>query len=187
MPGMNTPSSAVVIAVSASGRHAVRKQSAEAIELVAGHGVLGDAHAGATVQHLHAQRKDPAKPNLRQVHLIGRELLDDLARLGYPVSPGELGENVLTAGMELLSLPVGTRLRLGQDAVVSLTGKRDPCSRINEIRPGLMKLCFTPDAEGRRTGRIGVLGVVEAGGTVRPGETVTVELPAEPHRSLEYV
>lgn len=184
---MNTPSSAVVIAVSASTRHEVRKEPAEAIELIAGHGVLGDAHAGATVQHLHARRKDPAKPNLRQVHLIGRELLDDLARLGQPVSPGELGENVLTAGVELLALPVGTRLRLGQDAVVRLTGKRDPCSRINEIRPGLMKLCFGTDSEGRPTGRIGVLGVVEAGGSVRPGDAVAIELPAEPHRTLEYV
>ena len=184
---MNSPSTAVVIAVSASTRHDVRKQPVAEIELVAGHGVLGDAHAGATVQHLHAQRKDPAKPNLRQVHLIGRELLDDLARLAQSVSPGELGENVLTAGVELLSLPEGTRLRLGQDAVVRLTGKRDPCRRINEIRPGLMKLCFGIDSEGRRTGRIGVLGVVEEGGTIRPGDAVAVELPDEPHLALEYV
>ncbi len=187
MPAMMTPPNALVVSVNASGGHNVRKEPAAAIHLVENHGVAGDAHAGTSVQHLHARRKEPAKPNLRQVHLIGRELLDDLALFGHEVTAGDLGENILTAGMDLAALPAGTLLHVGPDAVVRVTGKRNPCSRINEVHPGLMKHCFTTDPEGRRTGRIGVLGVVVRSGTVRPDDPIVVEWPAEPHRALEYV
>lgn len=102
-----------VVAVHRSARHAFSKETASQVHLLEGLGVEGDAHAGTTVQHRSRVRFTPAQPNLRQVHLIHAELLDDLAASGHPVAPGELGENVTTRGIDLLGLPVGTRLQPG--------------------------------------------------------------------------
>ena len=177
-----------VVAVSAGTRHGIGKEAHDAVRLIAGHGVEGDVHAGEKVKHRSRVRKDPAQPNLRQVHLIHRELHEELAGEGFPeIAPGEMGENVTTSGVELLGLPTGTRLRLGEAAVVEVTGLRNPCAQLDEIAPGLMKAVLDRDADGELVRKSGVMGVVLEGGEVRPGDPIQVELPPEPHVRLESV
>ena len=165
-----------VLAVHASGIHTVSKNSLPSIALVAGLGVEGDAHSGATVKHLSRVRRDPVQPNLRQVHIIHAELLDELRDRGFDVEPGMMGENITTAGVELLSLPTGARLNLGDRAVVELTGLRDPCTQLDSLIPGLMKAVLDRDADGKSISKIGVMGIVVATGEVRPGDRIDVEV-----------
>lgn len=171
------PPGGTVVSVSRDDRHRFSKPRVAGIRLIEGFGVEGDAHAGATVQHRHLRAKDPTAPNLTQVHLIQAELFDELAEVGFTVGPGELGENVTTVGLDLLALPLGTRLHLGAGAVVELTGMRNPCSLINGLQKGLMKAVIHTDADGSVIRKAGVMGVVATGGTVVPGDTVRVELP----------
>jgi MOSC domain-containing protein YiiM len=126
-------------------------------------------------------------PNLRQVHLIHAELHDELRAAGFKLAPGEMGENVTTRGVDLLGLPTGARLRLGAAAVVEVTGLRNPCHQLNGLRPGLMAATLDRDAEGNLVRKAGIMGVVVAGGEIRPGDAIAVELPAAPHRKLEAV
>ena len=170
--GAMTP--ARVVSVSSDDEHRFTKPRRDAITLVAGLGVEGDAHFGATVQHLSRVRRDPTQPNLRQVHLIHRELFEEV---GAEVAPGELGENITTEGIDLLGLPRGTVLRLGTDAVVEVTGLRNPCLQIDRFEPGLLKQVVGTDADGHTIRKAGVMGVVLAGGAVKPGDTIAVELP----------
>ena len=176
----------VVIGVHLSPSHTFSKPSVERIRLIEGRGVEGDAHCGATVQHLSRMRRQPDLPNLRQVHLIHHELLDDLAGVGYEVRPGQLGENITTRGIDLLGLPVGARLRLG-DAVVAVTGLRNPCQQIDDFQPGLLKHVLRTEGDGTVTRLVGVMATVERGGEVRGGDRVEIELPAEPHLPLTPV
>ena len=178
---------AQVAAVHRDATHGFSKVTAAAIELVAGLGVAGDAHSGATVQHLSRVRADPAQPNLRQVHLMHQELFDRLATRGFTVAPGQLGENVTTAGVDLLGLPRGTLLHLGAEAVVEVTGLRNPCAQIENFQRGLLKELVGRDGNGGIVRRAGIMGVVHHGGTVRPGDTVTVVLPDGPHEALQRV
>jgi MOSC domain-containing protein YiiM len=173
-----------VLAVSRSRRHTMSKPNVEAIRLLAGLGVEGDAHLGETVKHRSRVRRDPTQPNLRQVHLIHAELHDELRVRGFDVSPGVMGENVTTRGIELLGLPAGTLLRLGGEAVVEVTGLRNPCVQLDRLQPGLMAANLGRDQHGELVRKAGVMGVVIAGGEVRPGDGVFVELPPEPHRPL---
>jgi MOSC domain-containing protein YiiM len=176
-----------VDAVSRGTSHGVGKENESAITLVAGLGVDGDVHAGEKVKHRSRVRKNPDEPNLRQVHLIHAELHEELGGQGFSIKPGEMGENVTTSGVELLTLPAGTRLRLGAEAVVEVKGLRNPCSQLDEIAPGLMKAVLDRDADGKLVHKAGVMGVVLEGGEVRPGDPIEVELPAEPHVRLEPV
>ena len=176
-----------VVSVSVSDAHAFSKPCVEAIELVAGVGVRGDAHAGGTGKHRSLVRKDPSAPNLRQVHLVHRELFDELAAKGFVVGPGDIGENVVTDGVDLLGLPVGTRLHLGDEAVVELTGLRNPCAQLDGFQPGLMAAVLERGEDGSLVRKSGVMSVVVAGGTVRPGDAIRLVLPAEPHRALAPV
>jgi MOSC domain-containing protein YiiM len=177
-----------VEAVSIGTSHGVDKENADAIRLIAGLGVEGDVHAGETVKHRSRVRKDPTQPNLRQVHLIHRELHEELIGEGFPeIAPGAMGENVTTSGIELLALPTGARLRLGSEAVVEVKGLRNPCAQLDEIAPGLMKATLDRDDDGGLVHKAGVMGVVLEGGEVRPGDPIQVELPSEPHVRLEPV
>ena len=176
-----------VEAVHTGAVHGIGKESAGAIRLVAGLGVDGDVHAGETVKHRSRVRKDPTQPNLRQIHLIHTELHEELADRGFDVRPGEMGENVTTSGVELLGLPRGARLRLGSDALIEVTGLRNPCDQLDEIAPGLMKAVLDRDADGQLVRKSGVMGVVLQDGEVRPGDPIEVELPAEPHVPLSPV
>ena len=179
--------SAAVTAVSRDGEHRFSKPVVPAITLLAGLGVEGDAHAGTTVQHRSRVAVDPTQPNLRQVHLIHEELFAELAEAGFAVKPGDLGENVTTAGLDLLALPRGTLLRLGADAVVEVTGLRNPCKQIDGFRTGLLKRVVGRDSAGAVVRKAGIMGVVVSGGRVAPGDPIAVELPAPPHLPLERV
>jgi MOSC domain-containing protein YiiM len=173
-----------VVSVAVSATHAFSKPPVDAIELVAGYGVRGDAHAGGTVRHRYLVRKDPTAPNLRQVHLVHRELFDELAAMGFSIAPGDIGENVLTAGVDLLRLPAGTRLRLGGAAVVELTGLRSPCRQLDDFQPGLMAAVLDRGPDGSLVRKSGVMSVVVVGGVVQPGDAIAIELPTGPHRAL---
>jgi MOSC domain-containing protein YiiM len=177
----------VVVAVCRAQEHQLGKARVERVRLVAGLGVDGDAHAGRTVQHRSRVRRDPTQPNLRQVHLIAAELHEELRSRGFAVAPGDMGENVTTRGIDLLALPGGTRLRLGGDAVVELTGLRNPCVQLDGFQHGLMAAVLDRDGDGNLVRRSGVMGVVVEGGEVRPGDAVAVDLPAMPHTALAPV
>lgn len=176
-----------VIAVSRSPRHRFSKTPALAIRLVAGFGVEGDAHAGPTVKHRSRVARDPAQPNLRQVHLIHAELFDELAARGFSVGPGDIGENLTTAGLDLLALAEGTHLRLGETALVEVTGLRNPCLQLDRFAPGLMQACLGRDAQGGLVRKAGVMGVVLTGGEVAPGDPIEVVPPSGPARPLRPV
>ncbi|MEU8774925.1 MOSC domain-containing protein [Streptomyces sp. NPDC048606] len=176
-----------VAAVSSNGVYSFTKPVRESITLLTGLGVEGDVHAGVTVRHRSRVAQDPTLPNLRQVHLIHRELFDEVAAAGFDVGPGGLGENVTTQGLDLLSLPTGALLGLGGEAVVEVTGLRNPCRQIDDFRGGLLKQVVGRDEEGRLVRRAGIMGVVRRGGTIRPGDAITVTLPPLPHVPLERV
>ncbi|MDJ0339359.1 MOSC domain-containing protein [Cryobacterium sp. PH31-O1] len=166
-----------VISVSRDDVHRFSKPVVSSIRLLAGIGVEGDCHAGATVQHLYEKKRNPLAPNLCQVHFLAAELFDALVPSGYLVAPGELGENLTTRGIDLMTLPLGTRLHVGAEAVVAITGMRSPCSLINGYRKGLMKQLIKTDATGTVQRRGGIMGVVVTGGVVNPGDRIRVELP----------
>ena len=182
-----TDSAARVVAVARDDEHRFSKPTRESIKLLAGIGVEGDAHAGATVQHLSRVRRDPTAPNLRQVHLVHSELFDDMARRGHTVPPGGLGENITTTGVDLLGLPRGTRLELGDEAVIEITGLRNPCVQINGLSDGLMKELVHVDDAGETVRLAGVMSIVLRGGVVRPGDGIRVIRPSGPHEPLQAV
>jgi MOSC domain-containing protein YiiM len=176
-----------VAAVSRSGSHTFSKPVVVSIRLIAGLGVDGDAHAGVTVKHRSRVKRDPSQPNLRQVHLVHAELHEELAVAGFTVRPGDIGENVTTRGLDLLGLPTGTRLRLGPDAVVEVTGLRNPCTQLDAFQDGLLAAVLGRAADGSVIRKAGVMAVVLADGEVRPGDPVEVDLPAGPYVPLAPV
>lgn len=174
-------------AVSTSATHTFIKLNVAEIQLLEGLGVAGDAHAGTTVKHRSRVERDPSQPNLRQVHLVHSELHDELRTQGYDVAPGAMGENITTEGVDLLALPTGTLLHLGDAAVVEITGLRNPCMQLEQLGKGLMAAVLDRDAEGNIIRKAGIMGVVRAGGTVRTGDPIAVELPSAPHVPLAPV
>jgi len=168
---------AQVVAVSKDGDHRFSKSVVDEVVLIEGWGVDGDAHAGTTVQHLSRVARDPSQPNLRQVHLIHSELFAEVAEAGFEVQPGQLGENVTTFGIDLLGLPTGALLRLGDDACVRVTGLRNPCQQINGFEPGLLREVLGRAEDGSVERKGGVMAVVVTGGIVRGGDSIRVELP----------
>jgi MOSC domain-containing protein YiiM len=179
--------SGLVMAVSRTAAHTFSKAQADCIRLLTGLGVESDAHMGATVKHRSRAARNPAHPNLRQVHLLHAELHDELRAGGFEVAAGEMGENVTTRGVDLLGLPRGSRLYLGDTAVVELTGLRNPCVQLDRFQPGLMAAVLARDDDDRLVRKAGVMAIVLTGGEVQPGDPIRVELPAPPHQSLEPV
>lgn len=176
-----------VFSVSCSDSHNFSKSSVPAINLIAGIGVEGDAHAGKKVQHLFLVKKDPNRKNIRQVHLIPTELLTELAEKGFAVKPGELGENITTTGIDLISLPVGSQLRFGNNALIALTALRNPCPQINHFQKGLLKEMVEKNAQGKVVRKAGVMAVVLEGGIVNAGDSIEIIYPKKPHSALEYI
>ena len=176
-----------VVGVARSGRHTFTKPPALFIRLIQGHGVEGDAHAGATVKHRSRVAIDPSQPNLRQVHLIASERLDSLSAAGFRVSSGVLGENVMTFGLDLFRLSAGTRLGLGNDAEVEITGLRNPCVQLDRYQKGLMAATLGRGSNGEITLEAGVMAIVTRGGEVRAGDIITVRPLEGPHRPLRRV
>src|SRR5215208_5600623 len=166
-----------VTAVSRSATHSLSKGNQAEIRLLEGLGVEGAAHAGATVKHRSRVARDPQQPNLRQVHLIHAELHDELRGAGFDVAAGQMGENVTTRGVDLLGLPTGARLRLGAEAIVEVTGLRNPCAQLDGIQAGLMAATLDRDADGNLIRKAGIMSVVVATGEICAGDDVRVELP----------
>lgn len=181
------PNAGMVTAVSRSARHTFIKLPVDSIQLLAGLGVEGDAHMGTTVKHRSRVRVDPTEPNLRQVHLIHAELLDELNAQGFDVAAGQLGENITTRGIDLLGLPTGARLHLGDAAVLEITGLRNPCRQLDGLRPGLMKAVLGRNADGTLRRKSGVMAIVLSGGCVRTGDGIRIALPDGPHVPLACV
>ncbi len=176
-----------VSAVSQRRGHSFSKDPALQITLIAGEGVAGDGHQGTTVQHRSRVAKNPDQPNLRQVHLLSQEIFEELAAKGFDVAPGDLGENVFTQGIDLLGLSEGVQLKLGRDAVIEITGLRNPCSQLDAFQPGLMSALRGRDASGGVVRKAGVMAIVISGGDVAPGDTITVVSEPVPRRSLQPV
>lgn len=176
-----------VTAVSREAMHTFSKRNQDSIRLLAGLGVESDAHMGETVKHRSRVAQDPTQPNLRQVHFIHAELHDELQAAGFAVSAGQIGENVTTRGVDLLGLPTGTRLHLGDTAVVEVTGLRNPCAQLDRFQPGLLAAVLGRDEHGNLIRKAGIMGIVLAGGEVRPGDPIRLELPPPPHRPLDRV
>lgn len=168
---------AEVVAVSISAAHGFTKQQQPAIELIAGLGVAGDTHMGETVQHRSRVAKNPDQPNLRQVHLIHEELLTELRDAGFNVFPGAMGENITTRGVALLALPTGTRIAIGSEAVIEITGLRNPCNQLNTYQDGLMAAVLDHTEAGELVRKSGVMGIVTKGGKIFPGDEIQVSLP----------
>ena len=176
-----------VVAVARSPAHTLSKPTEASIRLVAGLGVAGDEHQGETVKHRSRVARDPSQPNLRQVHLIHAELFEELRAAGFAVTPGQMGENVTTSGIDLLGLPTGARLCFGGAAVVEVTGLRNPCAQLERIHKGLMQATLDRDADGNLVRKAGIMGIVVAGGEIRPGDAIDVELPPGPREPLTPV
>ncbi len=179
-----------ITALSLNPRHSFSKLPQPSLTLIAGEGILGDAHCGATTQHLYLKRKKPALPNLCQVHLLAAELLTELAALNIPLAPGDLGENILTSGIDLLTLPTHTLLTFGPNPdtgpILQVTGLRTPCSQIDDFRPGLQQHLWGPPAPGctKKTRRAGIMSIVLRGGTLHPNGNLHITLPPPPHIPL---
>lgn len=178
---------ATVIAVARSAKHTMSKPTQDHITLLAGRGIAGDAHAGLTVRHRSRVAIDPNAPNLRQVHLMHAELHDELCAAGFALAPGLMGENITTRGIDLLGLPTGTRLHIGEKAIVGITGLRNPCAQLDAIQPGLMAAVIERSPQGKLIRKAGVMSIVITGGDVRPGDTIYAVLPPPPHIPLDRV
>jgi MOSC domain-containing protein YiiM len=179
--------SGVVEAINVSPTHTMVKPSRPSIRLLEGLGVEGDAHMGATVKHRSRVKRDPTQPNLRQVHLIHAELHDELRAAGFTVAAGQMGENITTRQIDLLGLPTGARLHIGEAAVVEVTGLRNPCDQLNGVQEGLMAAVLDRDEQGNLVRKAGIMAVVLTGGEVRAGDAIRVELPPPPHQPLQPV
>lgn len=175
-----------VIAVASDTNHNIVKPVQDSITLIAGWGVEGDAHAGKTVQHRYDKRKNPDAPNLRQVHLMHSELFDHVKTLGLDVSAGQMGENITTRDVDILNLPRGTHLRIG-NAVIEITGLRNPCKYLDQIVPGLMKACIARHEDGALFPQSGVMGVILEDGVIKAGDEIHIITPPEPHERLKPV
>lgn len=185
---MNSPDAVGrVAAVHRSDTHTFSKVGQSSITVVAGLGVEGDAHQGARVKHRSRVARDPDQPNLRQMHLMAAELLDEAVDNGFAVAPGDLGENVTTEGLDLVQLPAGSTARIGDDVVIALTGLRNPCVQIDAFAEGLQSMMLGRRDDGSLLRRAGVMSVVVVGGEIRVGDPIAVRFPAGPLRRLEPV
>jgi len=176
-----------VIAVARDAGHHFSKAVVPEIAIVTGLGVAGDAHSGVTVKHRSRVRVDPSQPNLRQVHLIHAELFDEVAAKGFTVQPGDLGENITTCGIDLLGLPRGAVLRIGEAVRLQVTGLRNPCAQIDAFQRGLLAAVLEKRGDGTLVRKSGIMTTVLAGGVVRAGDAISAELPEPPFLPLERV
>lgn len=184
---INSPKLAQVLSVSLSPVYGFHKNKALVIQLLAGCGVAGDAHCGKTVKHRSRVRVDPSQANLRQVHLIQSELFNELKEKNFEVAAGDLGENITTQGIDLLQLPKGSRLRLGREAEIEITGLRNPCKQLDDYKSGLMSALLDRDRQGHLLRKAGVMAIVLKSGSVAAGDEIRLTLPPQPHLALKPV
>lgn len=118
--------------------------------LVADYGIEGDAKGGTTGRHL---------------NIMSAEVLDELAREGFGTAPGKMGEQLILFGVEVDSLPPGTRLQIGTDACVELMEPRTGCGKFERHQGKLRQ---------EATGRMGMMARVVEGGVIAVGDSVQV-------------
>ena len=176
-----------VQAVNLSDKHSIRKFNRSYINIIQGFGVEGDAHAGKKVKHRYLVKKDPDRPNLRQVHLISMEIYKELLDAGFIIEPGEMGENITSEGIDIMNLPVDTILKIGDEVKLKVTGMREPCSLLNQVHEGLMKAVLDKTGEGELIRKAGIMSIVLSGGIVTPGDHIHVILPDGPHIKMDTV
>jgi MOSC domain-containing protein YiiM len=176
-----------IVALSKSDTHSMGKQNHNSVQLIEGFGIEGDVHAGKTVKHRYLVLKKRDAPNLRQVHLAHSELFDELTDEGFNIQPGMIGENITTQGLDILNLPTNTILHLGDEAQIKITGLREPCKQLNGVQPGLLKAVVSKDKDGNIYRKTGVMSVVLTGGQVSINDSIRVEYPPEPFRTLVCV
>ena len=140
---------AEVAAVCISERKGVRKKEVPEIRVEAGHGIVGDAHAGTW--H-------------RQISLLADESVDTMRALGLNLTPGAFAENILTRGIELKTLPVGTRLQVGQ-TVLEVTQIGQECHNDCAIKKSAGK-CVMPTE--------GIFAIVIEPGTIKAGDSIKI-------------
>lgn len=177
----------LVFALCRSSTHTMSKPKVSSLRILKGLGVDGDAHQGLTVKHRSRVARDPNQPNLRQVHLIHSELHDELSFKGFNITEGQMGENITTRGLDLLSLPKGTRLHIGKTVILEVTGLRNPCHQLDGLQQGLMQAVLDKDSQGNVIRRAGIMAIVLEGGEIFPGDEIKVTLPPEPYQGLEVV
>jgi MOSC domain-containing protein YiiM len=177
----------LVIAVCRSETHTMSKAKVSSLTILKGLGVEGDAHQGVTVKHRSRVARDPTQPNLRQVHLIHSELHDELRTKGFNINAGQMGENITSQGIDLLSLPKGTQLHIGKTVVLEVTGLRNPCYQLDGIQEGLMQAVLDKDSQGNLIRKAGIMTIVIEGGEIFPDDAINVIFPPEPHQKLEVV
>ena len=167
----------IVAGVFVSGGHTFSKSERYSVTLLQGLGIEGDAHCGSTVQHLSDRKKNSTRSNLRQLHLIQSELIEELNATGFDVRPGDLGENITTGQIDLPALPQGTLLRIGDTAVVEITGLRTPCFKIERFRKGLRSAVTEHRHGGPATLKGALMAIVVAGGVVNRDDRIGVIIP----------
>jgi len=177
---------AKVTSVAKDATHRFSKVPCDEIKLIAGEGVAGDAHRGVTVKHRSRVKIDPTQPNLRQVHLIQAEIIDELQAQGFNVDAATIGENITTRGVDLLALPRDTRLVIGE-AEIQITGLRNPCGQLDGYQKGLTAALLDKTRNGELIRKAGVMGIVLSAGVVKRNDMISVHLPALPHHKLERV
>jgi MOSC domain-containing protein YiiM len=176
-----------IVGLFRSEKHSMKKINESQVRLIEGFGVEGDVHGGEFVQHIFAKKKDPTAKNLRQVHLLSVELFEEYKAKGFQVQGGEMGENILTKGIDLLSLPQQTELHIGEDAVIVITGLRNPCGKLNLVHKGLKDACLESDSNGQIIRKGGIMAIVLRSGTIQPCDPIRVCFPSPPYKSLEVV
>ena len=173
--------------VSQSPTHSFSKFNVPSINLLTGLGVEGDAHCGEKVKHRSRVAKNPDQPNLRQVHLIHSELFEELKEKGFDLKPGDIGENICTQGIDLLTLPKDTILNIGPLVKIRITGLRNPCYQLDWFKKGLMNAVLEEGEKGKLIRKSGIMGIVLEGGEINIGDGITTDLPKKPFIELERV
>jgi MOSC domain-containing protein YiiM len=169
--------SGTVIALCKKAEPGIPKLEVDAIQLLENFGVAGDYHAGEFVRHRYLAKKDPTRPNLRQVLLIDTTILADLADQGIDLQPGWMGENIIVEGISVMTLPLGTQLEIGA-AVLEITEVRNPCYQLDEMHPGLLKAVET-SGPGPDPRNAGMLARIIVGGWVKPDDQMNIRSATE--------
>ena len=140
---------ASVIAVCTSKKKGIKKEPVAEVLIKEGHGVVGDAHADCQTH--------------RQVSLLAIESIDKMRSLGFALSPGDFAENLTTEGIDLVSLPIGTRLIVGTEVILEVSQIGKECHTACAIRRQVGE-CIMPTE--------GVFARVIQGGSVKAGDII---------------
>ncbi len=147
---------AEVIAVCKSRKKGTKKESIPEGLFKEDHGLIDDAHADSQTH--------------RQVSLLAIESIDKMRSLGFTLKPGDFAENITTEGIDLVNLPIGTRVFVGGEVALEITQIGKECHAACAIRRQIGQ-CIMPEE--------GVFARVVKGGLVKPGDTITIEGTSE--------